>query len=288
MKINKLFLGLAVVFMGALTSCNTDVEGTFYTPMDQNVSFEIAAPATISTSESSVTIPVRITRSTTTSAYTANFTAEASEEGIFTNDANGSITFAEGQGVAVFNVKADNLEKGVDYTYTLKLSDLDAATADTITKTQNVQTVIKIHSDYNWVSGGECTFVDFTFTESETGEAKRNVPIEHADGTNLYRIVKPFIAVYGSGTDGFKKDTGIQFTYNSDNSIKLVYDADGIVCTVDNYDFVWDDQYVPDYCNLTNSGNVYQANMLGLVSGNGYYTGFGFAFQWTKGWPGEK
>jgi len=27
--------------------------------------------------------------------------------------------------------------------------------------------------------------------------------------------------------------------------------------------------------------------MLGLVSGDGYYTGFSFAFQWTTGWPGN-
>ena len=27
--------------------------------------------------------------------------------------------------------------------------------------------------------------------------------------------------------------------------------------------------------------------ILGLVGGEGYYTGFAFAFQWTTGWPGE-
>lgn len=287
MKINKLFLGLAVIALGALTACNTDVEGEYYTPMGQNISFETAKPSTITTSETSLTIPVRITRSITKGAYTANFTAEASEDGIFSNSANGIVEFADGQGVTEITVNANNLKKGVDYTYTLSLSSTDVATADTITKTQNVQTVITIHSDYNWVSAGSCTFVDYTFADGDDGAAAQNVAIEHAEGTNLYRIVNPFISVYGGGSAGFTKDTGIQFTLNSDNTISLVYDANGVVAEADQYTFVWVQQYVPDYCNITCTGNVYQCEMLGLISGEGYYTGFAFAFQWTKGWLGE-
>lgn len=286
MKINKILFGLAIAMVGVMTSCNTDVEGVTYSPSGQNVSFETAAPATVTTSETSITIPVRIVRSVTSGAYTANFTTEASEDGIFTNDANGAVTFNDGQGVAIINVKADNMKKGVDYTYTLTLSEAEVAARDTITNKQNASVVVKIHSDYNWVSGGACTFVDYTFTED--GAAARNVPIQHAEGTNLYRIVQPFIAVYGKGGNGFSTDTGIQFTYNADNTIDLVYDADGIVCTADQFDFVWVEKYVPDYCNILCNGNVYQASMLGLQNGDGYHTGFAFAFQWTTGWPGQQ
>jgi hypothetical protein len=287
MKINKYFLGLAVILLGGLTSCETDVEGPTYTPMGQNISFETAEPSTITTSETALTIPVRVVRATTTGAYTANYTVEASDEGIFSDSGNGSVTFADGEGVAVITVNANNLAKGKDYTYTMKFSDQEVATADTITKTQNAQTVIKIHSDYNWVSAGSCLFVDYTFTESDNGEAAKNVPIINAEGTNLYRIVQPFMAVYGKGGNGFTVDTSIEFTLNSDFSINLVHDADGIVCTADQYDFCWVDEYVPDYCFVVNNGNIYQASMLGLVSGEGYYGGFAFAFQWTTGWPGE-
>lgn len=286
MKINKIILGLAVAMMGVLTSCETDVEGVTYSPMGQNVSFEVEKPSTITTSETSITIPVRIIRSIKGGAYTANFTASASEEGIFSNDANGSVSFADGQGVAVINVKADNLAKGVDYTYTLTLSDTEKAAADTITKTQNLSTVITIHSDYNWVAAGTCTFVDYTISDSEEGDAASKVPILNAEGTNLYRIVQPFMAVYGKGAAGFSVDTSIDFLLNADGTITLVYDADGIVCTADQYDFVWVEEYVPDYCNITCNGNVFIANMLGLVSGDGYYTGFAFAFQWN-GMPGK-
>jgi hypothetical protein len=224
-----------------------------------------------------VTIPVRVVRATTTGSLTANYTATASDEGIFTDSGNGSVTFADGQGVAVITVNANNLEKGKDYTYTLTFGAAEAATADTITNSQNLQTVISIHSDYNWVSAGTCTFVDYTFGD---GVAAKNVSIIHAEGTNIYRIIQPFMAVYGKGGSGFSVDTGIEFLLNADKTITLVHDANGIVCTADQYDFVWVDAYVPDYCNIVCNGNVFQANMLGLVSGDGYYGGFSFAFQW--------
>lgn len=286
MKINKILLGLAVAMLGVMTSCNTDVEGVTYSPMGQNVSFETSAPSTVTTSETSIVIPVRIVRSVVANEYTANFTTKASEEGIFTNDANGAVKFEAGQGVAIINVKADNLAKGVDYTYTLKLSEAEVAGRDTITNTQNDSIVIKIHSDYNWLSGGSCTFVDYTF--SENGQAAKDVPIQHAEGTNLYRIVQPFIAVYGKGGNGFTTDTGIQFTLNNDYTINLVANGDDIVCSADQYDFCWVKKYEGTYCVLQCSGNVYQASMLGLDNGEGYYTGFSFAFQWTTGWPGQK
>ncbi len=278
MKLNKYFLGLAVVLLGVLTSCNTDVEGVCYSPMGANVSFETAKPSTITTAETSLTIPVRIIRSTTAGSYTANFTAEASEDGIFSNDANGSVTFAEGQGVAVINVIANNLAKGVDYTYTLKLSENEKAAADTITKTQNLETVIKIHSDYNWVSGGTCTFVDYTFSESENGDAARNVPIRHAEGTNIYEIVNPYMTVYDD-SDGVGN---IPFTLNADNSISF---ADGTIANIFGYGIYFDAANYPDYCNVTQNGNVFQVNHL-LLAGSSLYIG-AFAFQWN-GWPGSK
>lgn len=277
MKINKIFLGLAVAMMGVLTSCETDVEGITYTPMAQNVSFEVENPSTITTSESSLTIPVRVIRSITNGAYTANFTAEASEEGIFSNDGNGSVTFADGQGVAVVNVTASNLAKGVDYTYTLKLSEAEAAAADTITKTQNLTTTVSIHSDYNWVSGGTCTFVDYTFSESDEGDAAKGIAIQHAEGTNIYRIMNPWATTYGD-SDGAGN---LQFYLNPDNSIHF---DEGVVANIFGYGIYFDTENYPDYCNVEQNGNIFIVNHL-LLSGSSLYIG-GFAFQWD-GWPGN-
>lgn len=205
MKINKYFLGLAVILLGVLTSCETEVKGdAVYKPMGMNVSFETAKPSTITTSETSVTIPVRIIRSLTNGSYTANFTAEASDEGIFSTDIT-SANFAEGQGVVNMLVTASNLEKGKDYTYTLTLSPADVATADTITKTQNVSTVITIHSDYTWKKLGKGHY-----SSPEWWEEELDVEIQQAEGTNIYRIM-----------DLFEKGYNIQFTIGSDNVVTV-------------------------------------------------------------------
>ena len=204
MKINKYFLGLAVILLGTLTSCETDVKGdVIYTPMGQNISFETATPSTVTTSQTSLTIPVRIIRSLTSGSYTANFTAEASDEGIFTSPT--SVTFNEGQGVVEIEVTASNLEKGKDYTYTLTLSPVDVATADTITKKQNISTIISIHSDYTWKSLGKGHYSSPDFWEEEM-----DVVIDQAEGTNIYRI-----------RDLFEKGINVQFSIGADNMVTV-------------------------------------------------------------------
>lgn len=275
MKINKYFLGLAVILLGTLTSCETDVKGdVMYSPMGQNISFETAKPSTITTSQSSLTIPVRIIRSLTSGSYTANFTAEASEEGIFSISNGTSVTFAEGQGVVVMEVTASNLEKGKDYTYTLTLSPTDVATADTITKKQNVSTVISIHSDYTWVAAGTCSFTDFTFADDEeNGETATKVPVENASGTNIYRIINPWVAVYND-----KSAAGnLQFTLESDGTISF---AEGTLATISGYDIYWNTSKYGDYCVIEKSGNKYTVSHL-LVKGSNMYTG-AFAFEYAR------
>ncbi len=290
MKINKLFLGLAVAFMGVLTSCNSDVEGAFYPNAEifDNVSFTSDESAEITTDEETVTVDVIVNRAKKKGALTAHYTTEASEDGIFTDDGNGVIEFADGQATAVIKVTASNMAKGADYIYTLKLSDDEILERDTVLENQISQTTVIVHSDYNWLDAGYCTFIDYTFAEGETGELAKEVPILNAEGTNLYRIIHPWAAVYGEGVD----DTNVEFTYNEgDGSIGLVHSG-GYVAEValggSVYDFMWVDKYVGSYCKIQYSGNIYMASMLGLVDGDGYYTGFSFAFQWVKGWPGEK
>jgi len=286
MKINKLFLGLAVAFMGVLTSCNSDVEGAFYKNAEifDNVSFTSDESAEITTDEETVTVDVIVNRANKKGALTAHYTTVASEDGIFTDDGNGVIEFADGQATAVIKVTASNMAKGQDYQYWLKLSDDEILERDTVLENQISQTTVIVHSDYNWLDAGYCTFVDYTF--SKDGSAAKNVPIINAEGTNIYRIIHPFVSVYGEG-----EDTNVQFVYNPDSSISFITDSSECVATyaVDGsvYDFMWPARFA-SYCSVVNSGNVYQTSMLGLVDGDGYHTGFSFAFQWTKGWPGAK
>ena len=283
MKINKLFLGLAVACMGVLTSCNTDVEGAFYNNTFENVSFAQDESAEITTDQETVTVDVIVNRANKKGALTAHYTTEASEEGIFTDDGNGVIEFADGQASAVIKVTAANMAKGVDYVYTLTLSDDEILERDTLLENQIATTTVIIHSDYNWVAAGTCTFVDYTFTSVETGESAKNVPIIHAEGTNLYRIVQPFIAIYGSS---FSYDSGIDFYLEEDGSINFGFNQ-GYIYDVyddaDNYGY-WDTTRYASYCTIKHSGNIFQISHLLVYNGN-LYTG-AFSFQWN-GYPGK-
>lgn len=159
MKLNKYLLGLAVVVMGGLTACNTDVEGEFYPYSTDYAQFEAASQSvSLANTEDHVTIPVSITRSNTSNALTVNFTAAASHEGIFSNDANGVVNFAPGQGTATFNVTAQNLEKEVAYQYALTLAGDPVGVlsmvqnGDTIEYEpgQRLSTVIKVQREGDW------------------------------------------------------------------------------------------------------------------------------------------
>jgi hypothetical protein len=109
MKANKYLMGLVVALAG-LTSCNTDVEGDYYSSDFANVSFDSKGTSvSLSNTETTATIPVRVTRAKTEGAYTATYTTEASAPGVFTESGNGTVSFADGEGSAIINVTAIEL-----------------------------------------------------------------------------------------------------------------------------------------------------------------------------------
>ena len=177
MKINKYFLGLAVTVLGALTSCNTDVEGPTYSTSLQSISFDAEAQdLVVAADEDEVSTAVVITRGVAAGEANINFTTEASEEGIFTNDADGVVKFAAGQNSAVINVKASNLEKEKTYTYVITLDPDVVNTLDTIANpTQNTQIVITVTREGDWTEWkkwNSAGTADYTYSSVIFGPAE--------------------------------------------------------------------------------------------------------------------
>ena len=206
MKINKYFLGLAAIALGVMTSCNTDVEGDRYTTNLENVSFEIAKQTvSLPTDQSSVTVPVLITRSVLTNATSISYTAVASEDGIFTNDGGGVLNFAEGQNAVTLNITANNVEKEKTYTYTITLDDYAIASADTVSKArQNTQFVFTVSREGDWVSIGTGLYrEDLLTTFWSVDNLIYQVEVrEHETQKGIYRIVNPYDGKYENNDEG--------------------------------------------------------------------------------------
>ena len=183
----KYILGLAVLAGGLFASCDTDNIGAEYSSTAQNISFENDKPATVVTKASSITVPVNIVRSNVNGEYTAHYSLSSEDAGIFTDSNNGSVTFAAGEWSKTINLNVANMKGGTLYTCKLALSDADALTADTVLhKENNIETVISVMCDYNWVSLGEGAFTSNMFGDAWAVEVMK------AEGINVYKLVSPY------------------------------------------------------------------------------------------------
>lgn len=277
-------VALAFVAGGLFTSCDTDNESTLYTPENINVSFETEEPSQVLTAEASDTIPVRIVRSDTKSEYTAHYTMQSADEGIFTDTGGGSVTFAAGEGVKVVNVIASNMVPGNSYSATLTLSDADIALADTITNNMKASSTISIMRDYTWVPAGSGTFDDETFIG-----AQATVNVEHAEDTELYRLVNPYTAIAGTTAGaalGTVSPANIQFSMDAQGNVSMEDGQYDIVpgSAYRSYKMYYDSKNYPGYCNVSNANGVITWNFL-LLSGSDLYGGGNIIFTWTTGYP---
>ena len=185
-----------------LTSCDQDNIGAIYEPTAANVSF-LSASQSATTEAESLSVPVAIGRATTKGSYTANVTISGATEGVSLK--SNQVTFNDGEGMAYAIVEIANMQKGKMYTCTLSLSDADAATANTEFGEQVLSTKVNVMCDYNWIDMG-----DGFYSSPEWWEEEFYVPIMHAEGTNIYRMMGLF-------QDGYN----IQFTINSDNTVTV-------------------------------------------------------------------
>lgn len=265
----------------ALTGCSDDNEGAIYNSAFNNVSWEQNVIST-TTSEESVTVPVMITRNNKSGALTVHYTTSTVDTGIFSDDANGTVTFADGQAVAYVNVTASNLEKGVEYNYTMTLDKESFSDIDTNTNTAQQTIVVNIVSDYTWISGGTATFIDYNFSDyGAVGE----VPVQMAkENPSIIRLIKPFQNTYKDDPDDVE-----YFANGEDIEITLfdAPDAQGNYGSVKNafiaeaYSIYYDAEEWSNYCYFDYKGdNYYEVGHLLAVSGvPKYITGFDFIWK---------
>ena len=187
MKLGKYILGLALVAAG-LTSCDQDNVGAIYEPTQANISFISAEQSAITEAES-LTVPVAIGRATTNGTYTATVNMSNATDGVSLK--SDQVTFADGEGMAYAIVEIANMQKGKNYSCTLTLSDADAATANTEFGKQVTSTTVNVMCDYNWISLGNGFYSSPDFWEEEF-----YVPVQHAEGTNIYRLIGLFQSGY--------------------------------------------------------------------------------------------
>ena len=199
MKLAKYILGLALVAAG-LTSCDQDNVGAIYEPKVANVSFISAEQSTL-TQESTIEVPVAVSRAITNGAYTANVTMTDASEGVTLK--SNQVNFADGEGMAYAIIEITNMQKGTNYSCKLTLSDADKQSANTEFGKQVTTTTVNVMCDYNWINMGEGFY-----SSPEWWEEEFYVPIRHAEGTNIYRMM----GLFQSGYD-------IDFSIESDNKV---------------------------------------------------------------------
>jgi hypothetical protein len=199
MKLGKYILGLALVAAG-LTSCDTDNVGAIYEPKVANVSFITAEQSTL-TKSNNITVPVAVSRAMTNGSASYTITISDADEGISLKDNN--VTFADGEGMAYVNVDFANMGPGETYECTLNLSSDAIGTANKEFGEQITSTKVSVMCDFDWEELG-----NGFYSSPEWWEEEFYVPITHAKGSNIYRM----IGLFQEGYD-------VQFTIEADNKV---------------------------------------------------------------------
>ncbi len=267
MKLGKYILGLALVAAG-LTSCDQENVGAIYEPTQANISFINESQSKL-TDQTSIEVPVAIGRATTNGEYTVNVALSDASEGVSLK--SNQVTFANGEGMAYATVVITGMQQGNEYKGTLTLTGVES-TANTEFGTQITSTTITVMCDYNWISGGTCDFIDYTFGDGVVGEG---VAIQNAEGTNIYRLVSPYVTTY---PDDGAPAHNITFTLNGDGSISM---QEGDWFDLWGYGFYYDTASWGNYCFTRNQGDLYDVNFLLKEGGEVAYTAE-FMFEWHK------
>lgn len=201
MKLGKYILGLALVAAG-LTSCETDNIGPIYDgPAQANISFTVKG-FDAETEESSMTIPVVITRTYSTEPYTANITmTDVSGNNVKLKDSQ--VTFAAGEQTASTVVEITDILEGNVYSCVLHLSPADVETANQFENQIHDMSISVLRRKWNSLGMGH-------YISPEWWEEEFDVEIKRAEGTNLYKMM----GLFQEGYD-------IKFEITEDNEVYI-------------------------------------------------------------------
>jgi hypothetical protein len=275
--------------MIGFAACNTDNEGTIYEPKAQNISFESKQAAYGLTQDNSYTLTARVTRNVGQGAYTANYTVTPGTECTFVDNNGGKVDFADGQTVSEITLTVNNMEKGVLYTFDLELSQADKDQADLNTNTAITATKIGVLCDYNWLPAGSGTYTDVYWFEASADD----VPVLHAEGTDIYRLANPNLYVWNEIQPGAAYKPGahnIDFHLSADGTVTLddgIYDVGLYGNGQVQYYMYYDATNYGSYCAAFNENGKIAVYGL-LLQGEDLYTTGGlpvFTFNWTEGYP---
>lgn len=286
---NLKHLALALIAMVGFAACNTDNEGTIYEPKAQNISFEKKTLAKALTSETSYTLSVRVTRNVGKGAYTANYTVTPKQECTYTDNNGGKVEFIDGQTVSYITLTVSDMKKGQLYSFDIELSQADKDQADLNTNAAVTATKIGVLCDYNWLPAGSGTYTDYQRFEASADD----VPILHAEGTDIYRLPSPNLYVWEALEEGAAYKPGnhnIDFHLSADGTITLddgIYDVGLYGNGQVQYYMYYDATNYGSYCAAFNENGKIAVYGL-LLQGEDLYTTGGlpvFTFNWTEGYP---
>jgi hypothetical protein len=135
-----------------------------------------------------LTTTFTMSRKNTASATTVpiNVVSTDSVNGVAAFEIPSSVAFAAGASTADFRVAFPNVEVGKSYSFEIEIPE---AYRNTYAVNQFKYTLAY---SYNWIA------YQGTFSEDFNGIENDTVTIEHADGTNIWRVVNPYKSLFSS------------------------------------------------------------------------------------------
>ncbi|MDR0413460.1 MAG: hypothetical protein LBH61_06660 [Dysgonamonadaceae bacterium] len=189
---------------------------------------------------------------------------------------NNSITFEDGEALAELEVDFSAMELGQSTSLELSVTNEEDRYLYGLSTLS-----IRVLRDYKWASAGSVEYTDLDF-----GLETATVPIERAEGTQLFRLPNLFYEICVAVGDPDPVDKGYHLQFYIDPS---TYDAislvDGFQDLGTGYEVYWNTGNFGDYCHFTNYGSKYTLEYILTPDRSTVYLG-GASFVWTDGFKG--